>query len=62
ERIGKECLNIERNIDVSLGLTKEKDTLPGRILKEPVVVQGKEAYLKNELEEAKKEFYDLSGW
>ncbi|MEM3411721.1 MAG: aldehyde ferredoxin oxidoreductase C-terminal domain-containing protein [archaeon] len=62
ERIGKECLNIERNIDVSLGLTKEKDTLPGRILKEPVVVQGKEIYLENELEDAKKEFYDLSGW
>ncbi len=60
--VGSKILDLERSIDVRRGLTKEQDTLPYRILNEPVIVNGREFKAAEAFEEMKREFYKLRGW
>lgn len=61
--IGRRIVDLERKIDVDRGLTHKHDTLPKRILEEPVIVGGKEFKVgTGNFEALKQEFYSIRGW
>lgn len=60
-KIGERIWNLERMFNIEAGFTKKDDTLPERLLKEPVTsgpAKGKVA----ELEVMLKEYYQVRGW
>jgi len=60
-KIGERIWNLERIFNLEAGFTKKDDTLPERLLKEPVTsgpAKGKVA----ELEVMLKEYYQVRGW
>lgn len=60
-KIGERTWNLERLFNIEAGFTKEDDTLPNRLLNEPVSsgpAKGKVAELDKMLEE----YYQLRGW
>ena len=59
--VGERIWNLEKLFNLEAGLTKEDDTLPPRLLNEPVTTgpaKGKVAELDIMLEE----YYELRGW
>jgi aldehyde:ferredoxin oxidoreductase len=61
EAIGARVHNLERLINLKLGFSKKDDTLPKRLLTEPL----KEGLSKGRtvpLEEMLQEYYDYRGW
>ncbi|MCG3218139.1 MAG: aldehyde ferredoxin oxidoreductase family protein [Candidatus Heimdallarchaeota archaeon] len=59
--IGDRIYTLERLIINKLGFAGEQDTLPKRILEEPLPGGASEGEIHN-LEAIKKEYYDLRGW
>lgn len=58
---GERIWNLERLFNLKAGLTKEDDTLPPRLLKEPVKVGPNKGQI-NELGPMLAEYYKLRGW
>ena len=64
ERVGERVCNLERMIGVSRGLRRKDDTLPYRVLNEPIPdgpAKGT-AWTRRDLEELLDAYYDLRGW
>ncbi len=60
-KIGERIWNLERMFNINAGFTKDDDTLPERLLKEPLPegpAKGKVAELPKML----KEYYEVRGW
>jgi aldehyde:ferredoxin oxidoreductase len=58
---GERIWNLERMFNLAAGLTRDDDTLPERLLKDPApsgTAKGK----VNELEKMLPEYYQLRGW
>ena len=53
---------LERAYNYREGLTRDQDTLPGRLLKEIINRGPSEGHLVQDLEAMKDEFYKISGW
>ena len=61
--IGKGIVDLERRLDVDRGHTKDKDSLPARLVEEAVTVNGKRVRLGPETWAAMRdEFYHVRGW
>jgi aldehyde:ferredoxin oxidoreductase len=60
-KIGERIYNLERVIVNKLGLDGKDDTLPSRLLKEPMP-EGPGKGEVAELEKMKEEYYTLRGW
>ena len=60
-RIGERIVNIERAYNVRLGLTRDDDTLPDRMLKEPMPDGFAKGQVVN-LEPMLDEYYGFRGW
>ena len=56
-------MDLERRLDVDRGHTKDKDSLPARLVEEAVTVNGKRVRLGPETWAAMRdEFYHVRGW
>lgn len=60
-KAGERIWNLERLFNLKAGFTKDDDTLPPRILKEPIKV-GPNKGLVNKLDVMLPEYYKLRGW
>ena len=60
-RIGERIVNVERAYNVRLGLTRKDDTLPDRMLKEPMPDGFAKGQVVN-LEPMLDEYYAFRGW
>ena len=60
-RIGERAYNLERVIMNHLGFDGKDDTLPSRLLEEPMPEGPAKGHMVN-LEEMKEEYYELRGW
>ncbi|MCX8205251.1 MAG: aldehyde ferredoxin oxidoreductase family protein [Candidatus Nezhaarchaeota archaeon] len=63
-KAGQRIVNLERAINVRLGVRREHDTLPKRFLTQPVPTGPFKGAVfgKKELDEMLNEYYDLRGW
>jgi len=63
-QIGRRIVTLEKCFNVRLGMTREDDRLPWRVMNEPTC-EGPSAGMRNdpaELEKMKDEYYALHGW
>jgi aldehyde:ferredoxin oxidoreductase len=60
KEIGERGFNIERLLNIRLGLTCDQDTLPERLTHEPQIEGDPKTCVR--LEEMKKEYYSIRGW
>lgn len=60
-QIGERIWNLEKLFNLEAGFTKEDDTLPERLLKEPLP-SGPAKGKVNELDVMLKEYYEVRGW
>lgn len=58
---GERIWNLERLFNLKAGLTKDDDTLPPRLLKEPMKIGPNKGHI-NELGVMLEEYYNLRGW
>ena len=58
---GERIWNLERLFNLKAGFTKEDDTLPKRLLEEPIIEGGPKG-LVCKLDEMLPEYYRLRGW
>jgi aldehyde:ferredoxin oxidoreductase len=58
---GDRIWNIERMYNLAAGITPEEDTLPKRLLKEPIV-DGPSKGMVHHLDELLPEYYSIRGW
>ena len=62
-RIGRGISDLERTLDIGRGHTKEKDTLPRRLIDGEVDVNGKRVKLGHETwDRLRDEYYRYRGW
>lgn len=62
-RIGRGITDLERYLDIERGHTKEKDSLPGRLIEEEVMVNGLKVKIGEETwERLRDEYYRYRGW
>lgn len=60
-KAGERIWNLERLFNLKNGFTKEDDTLPPRLLKEPMK-QGPNKGMVNKLDKMLPEYYKVRGW
>ena len=60
-KVGERVWNLERLYNLREGFTKEDDTLPERLLNEPVA-EGPSAGFTSKLEPMLVEYYQFRGW
>ena len=60
-KVGERVWNLERLFNLREGFTKEDDTLPQRLLNEPVA-EGPSAGFVSKLEPMLEEYYQFRGW
>lgn len=60
-QMGERIWNLEKLFNIEAGFTKEDDTLPDRLLKEPLP-SGPAKGRVNELDVMLKEYYEVRGW
>lgn len=58
---GERIYNLERQFNKEAGMTPEEDTLPSRLLKEPIL-EGPSKGMISKLDEMLPEYYELRGW
>ncbi|HZK09947.1 MAG TPA: aldehyde ferredoxin oxidoreductase family protein [Clostridia bacterium] len=58
---GERIYNIERQFNLEAGMKAEEDTLPNRLLKEPIA-NGPSKGMVSRLDEMLPEYYELRGW
>lgn len=64
KRVGERIVNLERAFIVREGFNREQDTLPKRILKEPLLTRGApgEGQLVRNLDTFLDRYYEIRGW
>lgn len=60
-KAGERIWNMERLFNIANGFTKEDDTLPPRMLKDPVKIGPAKGHV-NKLDVMLPEYYELRGW
>ncbi len=58
---GERIWNLERRLNIKLGLTKEMDTLPERLLKDALLEGNQKGHVAR-LDEMLPEYYEIRGW
>ena len=58
---GERIYNLERQFNKEAGMKPEEDTLPSRLLKEPIL-EGPSKGMISKLDEMLPEYYELRGW
>jgi aldehyde:ferredoxin oxidoreductase len=61
-KIGERVYNLARAFNVREGLTRADDTLPKRLLEEPLPEGAAEGHTVKQLDQSLDVYYDLRGW
>jgi len=61
-KVGERAYNLARAFNVREGLTRADDTLPKRLLEEPLPEGAAEGHMVKKLDQSLDAYYDFRGW